>query len=72
MCLWNARSLVNKLNQFQCFVYCSDPDIIAITESWLKPHILANEILPTGYAIFRNDRHSHGSGVMIVAKSNIA
>jgi len=35
------------------------------------PHILDNEILPTGYAIFRNDHHSRGGGVMIAVKSNI-
>ena len=44
-------------------IYCSDPDVIAITECWLKPHIL-----PTGYAISRNDRHSCGDGVMIAVK----
>ena len=69
--LWNARSLVNKLNHFQSFVYCHDFQIVAITESWLKPYILDNEILPTGYNIFRNDRSSRGGGVMLAVKDTI-
>jgi len=47
---------------------CSDPHIIAISETWLKPHILDNEILPIGYTIFRNDHHSGRGGVLLAVK----
>ena len=52
-------------------MYSSDFQIIAITETWLKDYILNNEILPTGYVIYRNDRQSRGGGVMLAIDNNI-
>ena len=46
----------NKLTEFQSFVYSSDYDIIALTETWLSDCIFDNEILPTGYNIYRADQ----------------
>lgn len=44
-CLYmNARSLVNKTTEFQTLA--TDIDLIAVTESWLKPDILNSELLP--------------------------
>ena len=65
ICLFNARSIVNKLNLIQSFIYGSPFKIIAITETWLTDYILDNEILPTGFKIFRNDRDSRGGGVLL-------
>ena len=65
ICLFNARSIVNKLNLIQSFIYGSPFKIIAITETWLTDNILDNEILPTGFKIFRNDRDSRGGGVLL-------
>ena len=45
-CLWNARSLVNKLQDFSSFVLALNYQIIAITETWLTSLIYDNEILP--------------------------
>ena len=44
-CLWNARSIVNKLPYFVSFVYSSTYNIIAITETRLSDFIYDNEIL---------------------------
>ena len=33
--------------------------------------IYDNEILPTDYTVYRNDRNSRGGGVMIVTNNNI-
>ena len=45
-CLYtNARSVVNKIDELQALAI--DVDIIAVTETWLKPTILRSEILPT-------------------------
>ena len=40
----NARSLVNKTAELQALAV--DADMIAVTETWLKPDILNTELLP--------------------------
>ena len=69
--LWNARSLMNKLNEFQSVVYNKNQDIICITKTWLNNTIFSNEILPTSYTVYRNDRVSRGGGVLIAIKNSI-
>ena len=66
-----TRSLVNKLSLFQSFVYYSHPSVCAITETWLSKDILNNEILPSGYSIFRRDRDSRGGGVMLACTDSL-
>ena len=68
----NPRSIVNKLQQFQSLVYSKSFDIIALTETWLTDSIFDNEILPTNYTIFRNDRSSRGGGVLIAVNNRIS
>ena len=70
-CLWNSRSLVNKITSFQSFVYTHNIDLIALIETWLKDHIYSNELLPTNYTMYRNDRTSRGGGVMLAVNSSI-
>ena len=70
-CLWNARSVVNKLTHLQSLVYSECLDIIAITESWLSEPVLNNEILPTDYTIYRRDRSSRGGGVLLCVNQSI-
>ena len=52
VCLWNARSLVNKLHNLSSFVYSLNYQIIAITETWLTSSIYDNEILPSQFTIY--------------------
>ena len=52
----NTRSIVNKMDLFQNYVYSNSPDIIAVTETWLSEKIFDNEILPNNYTIIRKDR----------------
>ena len=49
------------------------PDLIAVTETWLKPHILDSEILPgLDFSIHRRDRKNKtGGGVMLAVKNSI-
>ena len=65
LCLWNARSLVNKLRSFQSFVYSSSFSIYAITETWVTSSIFDGELLPSDYLIYRHDRPTRGWGVLI-------
>ena len=67
----NARSLVNKTTELQALA--SDLDLLAITETWLKPHILDCELLPgLNFTIHRRDRENRsGGGVMLAVKNTI-
>ena len=52
-------------------IYSKDYDIIAITGTWLSYNILDQEIIPTGYIIYRKDRSSRGGGMMLAVKHSI-
>ena len=67
----NARSIVNKINQIQNFVYSNKVDILGVTETWLTDMIYDLEIFPSSYTIYRKDRNSRGGGVMIAVRDKI-
>ena len=46
-------------------------NIFAITETWLTNYIYNNEILPSNFAIYRNDRESRGGGVLLAVDLSI-
>ena len=71
ICLWNARSLVNKFNDLISYTYTSELKILAITETWLSSHIYDNEILPSNFNIYRKDRDTRGGGVMLAVDRSI-
>jgi len=48
-----------------------NPDIIAISETWLKPEILSSEFLSTDYIIFRRDRPDGYGGVLIACWNSL-
>jgi hypothetical protein len=68
----NIRSIMNKLTEFQLFVDCHNPDIVALTETWLSDKIPSS--LLTGsrpYRVFRCDRSvRHGGGVCLFVRDN--
>ena len=67
--LLNARSLVNKWNDFVYLVYHKNPDIICVTESWGHSDFL---FAISGYNVFQKDRtQRHGGGVCIFIRDNI-
>ena len=58
-CLFvNARSIKNKLLDFQTYVYNYNFKIIGVAETWLADYI-------TSSCIFRNYRNTHGGGVLL-------
>ena len=68
----NARSLRNKLLDFQSVVYAGKFDIVTVSETLLDDTVFDHEILPTGYTIFRKDRvDRRGGGVLMAFKSDI-
>ena len=45
--------------------------MICITETWLTPFILNNEILPTNYTVYRRDRGSRSGGILVAVSERI-
>lgn len=69
----NARSIVNKIDQFEVWIHELNPDIIGITESWAGSHILDSELAIEGYDLFRKDRSVDrmGGGVLLYVRSTL-
>ena len=76
-----------KIYEMHKCIYESEPDIIILNETWLKPSILNNEIMPNNlYKVFRCDRSNYthpmdpsnpnkfrknGGGILIAIKSSL-
>ncbi|EEC18664.1 hypothetical protein IscW_ISCW013877, partial [Ixodes scapularis] len=58
--------IVNKTDKLEAAVLNTQPDIIAVTETWLSDSILDCEITPPNYTILRKDRGSRGGGAAIL------
>ena len=70
--LTNARSIINKFEEFQLLVSQHNPYIISITESWLESNIHDSEIQLNNFNLFRNDRSgSRGGGVLLYVHKSL-
>ena len=69
----NARSIINKLLDFQAVIASENPDVVGITESWSHSDISDSELLLADYELFRQDRPSHhrGGGVLLYVKKTL-
>ena len=54
--LFNARSLLPKIDELTALLSTNPIDLVAITESWLKSDIGNSLICIPGFNSFRNDR----------------
>ena len=73
-CLFNARSLLNKLPELHYLLYNDDNiDCVCVTESWLNVEISDGLLDPRSlYTIIRCDRDiSRGGGVCVFIKKHI-
>ena len=61
----NARSLVPKLDVFKTWFLVAKPDIVVVSETWLKPSVTDTVIHIDGYNVFRADRKGRAGGVAI-------
>ena len=68
--LWNCRSIKANLIEFKHYINSKEPDIICLTETWLK---ITTKFKISNYKIFRSDRFDQrlGGGVAILIKHNI-
>lgn len=74
-CVFNARSIVNKLCELHYVLYSENYDIVCITETWLHSNKNSGLLDPRQqYHITRKDRSGsqHGGGVAIFVKRDIS
>ena len=69
----NARSVRGKVDQLHCEIELTDPDIVAITETWLDPTVLSSELFPPNFTVYRRDRPSTtmGGGVLLAVNNRL-
>ena len=69
----NTRSITNKLDQIRLMLHMKSIDILAITETWLDNSWSDNELVITGYNLFRRDRKaSQGGGIIIYIHNSLS
>ena len=72
---FNARSIVNKLDELEIYTKEEELDIIGVTETWLTDEILTSEFSLEGYTLLRKDRNdvakTRGGGVALYVKNEI-
>ena len=66
--LWNCRSILSNLSEFQHYVHKNNPHIICLCETWLK---FTDTFKLKGYNIYRKDRLERGGGLAILIKDTI-
>ena len=66
----NFQSIKAKREALWNLVESCKPDIILGCETWLKPTITNQEVMPPGYELYRNDRQDGYGGVLVAVKSN--
>jgi hypothetical protein len=69
----NARSVINKTDEFVATVQTLDPDVVGVAESWANSNILDAEIELEGYKMFRQDRPTdkRGGGVLLYVRNDL-
>ena len=72
----NARSLVNKIDELKIYTALTQPDIIAITETWTNDSISNHYLSLPNYAIIsRHDRNDtlngRGGGILVYARESL-
>ena len=68
--LVNARSIINRMDEFERYVYAPKPDLIMITESWSGEDISDAEISIDDLAIFCSDGKIYVGGGCILYITN--
>ncbi len=71
--MFNAGSLMNKLDEPNSLATLSHIDAIGVTETWLHDELKDHEVNLPGYVLFRHDRPSskRGGGNALYVKSNL-
>lgn len=67
----NIRSITQqeKLDQLKILMTHTDPDILVLSETWLRHTVSDSEVALDGYNLFRIDRNTRGGGVAIYSRA---
>ena len=68
----NIRSLARKMDHVKALVVQSQPDVLALSESWLTRGIDDSDIAIPGFNTFRIDRVKKGGGVVVYTRSALS
>ena len=72
--LLNARSIRNKFLEFRALIATENPDLVAVTESWLRTSSrdFEGEFAIPSYQMFHRDRNDrNGGGVLLYVKDSL-
>jgi len=64
----NVQSIISKKESFWQSI---NPDIIFGCKTWLNQSVYDNEVLPSSYKLYRNDRADGYGGVLLGVKSEL-
>jgi hypothetical protein len=67
----NIRSLLHKFVLFTALAHSANPDVLAVSESWLRKTTKNPEISIPIYNIFWQDRTAKGGGVAIYCRDSL-
>ena len=67
----NSQSIVAKRASLAVLLDDYNPDVIAVSETWLSSDISSSEFFPDGYYVFRKDRADGYGGVLLACRSSI-
>ena len=70
MVLWNCRSICNKWDSLDCITLVDSPDVICLSETWLRSDMDVVGLAPANYRIYRCDRADRGGGGVLIAVRN--
>ena len=76
---WNTRSVLKKIDSIRDKVHLYMPNIVAVTESWLKDNIPNSMLDIAGYNIYRQDRKfanrdgrtKRGGGLLLYMRNDL-
>ncbi len=61
------QSICNKTAILEQIIKTHQPDVIHVTETWLKPDESSSEIFPDQYTVYRQDRQTDNHGGVLFA-----
>ena len=69
---FECKKFMPKIDNLRLFINKNPFDVIAVTETWLKPSVTNAEISITNYSISRQDRKDKtGGGTVIYVRDGL-
>ena len=69
--MFNARSLLPKLDELRLICAFSRPDVVCVVETWLSDGISDCEVAISDYSVTRFDRSRQGGGMAFYVRSSL-